>query len=125
LAASFWQISQAQRAQGVQLGNRANIAVAGEIGRQSAKQTAQRFASNVMPLVRSIQASRITSLGGIAQALNSRGIRTARGGQWHVSTVMNLLVLWLCRSNRGELNRRLEPGPPSGGGDRTVEPAGH
>ena len=27
-----------------------------------------------------------------ADALNARGIRTARGGRWHVSTVQNLLV---------------------------------
>ncbi|MCB2425575.1 recombinase family protein [Methylophaga pinxianii] len=32
-----------------------------------------------------------TSARGIASALNQRGILTARGGQWHQSTVSNLL----------------------------------
>jgi hypothetical protein len=42
-------------------------------------------------IVRTIQASSITSLAGIAEALNARGVRTARGGAWHTSTVNNLL----------------------------------
>jgi hypothetical protein len=29
---------------------------------------------------------------GIAETLNARGVRTARGGQWHASTVANLLA---------------------------------
>ena len=37
------------------------------------------------------QASGITSLAGIAEALNARGVRTARGPAWHTSTVRNLL----------------------------------
>ena len=40
---------------------------------------------------RSIQRSGITSLRGIAIALNNRGVRTARGGQWQVSNVRNVL----------------------------------
>ena len=28
----------------------------------------------------------------IAKTLNERGIRTARGGQWHVSSVANLMA---------------------------------
>jgi hypothetical protein len=53
---------------------------------------ADQFAANVLPIVRTIQASGITSLAGIAQALNARGVRTARGGAWHASTVRNLLA---------------------------------
>ncbi|MGD9507011.1 MAG: recombinase family protein [Geminicoccaceae bacterium] len=81
----------AKKAQGVELGNRSNIDLAGALGRQSAKDKATTFAANVMPIVLSIQATGITTLAGIAQALNGRGVRTARGGRWHVSTVMNLL----------------------------------
>jgi hypothetical protein len=47
---------------------------------------------NSKPIVRTIQASGISSLAGIADALNLRGIRTARGGAWHASTVRNLLA---------------------------------
>ena len=52
---------------------------------------AAQFAANVLPIVRAIQASGLTTLREIAEALNARGIRTARGGQWHSSTVHNLL----------------------------------
>ena len=33
-----------------------------------------------------------TTLRAIAAALNERGVRTARGGEWHDSTVRNLLT---------------------------------
>ena len=81
----------ARKAQGRQLGNRSNIQHAGANGRRKAKASAAAFAANVMPIVRSIQQSGISSFGGIAEALNERRIPTARGGRWHVSTVMNLL----------------------------------
>ena len=41
---------------------------------------ADRFAANVLPVIRAIQATGITSFGGIAEVLNARGIPTARGG---------------------------------------------
>jgi DNA invertase Pin-like site-specific DNA recombinase len=81
----------ARKAQGKRLGNLSNISQAGASGRQRAKASAAAFAVNVMPIIRSIQKSGITSLGGIAEVLNNRGIPTARGGRWHVSTVMNML----------------------------------
>jgi len=70
----------AKKAQGVTLGNRSNIEVAGAIGRRAAKNRAASFAANVMPIVSSIQATGVTTLAGIAEALNGRGVRTARGG---------------------------------------------
>jgi len=36
----------------------------------------------VLPIVRQIQASGVASLRGVAAALASRGIPTARGGEW-------------------------------------------
>ena len=42
--------------------------------------SADAFAANVRPIIREIQASRITSLRGVAKALTARGIKTARGG---------------------------------------------
>jgi hypothetical protein len=42
--------------------------------------------------VRQIQAAGVTGLANIAQALNDRGIRTARRGAWHNSTARNLLA---------------------------------
>ena len=51
---------------------------------------ADQHAANVLPIVRQIKEAGINTLQGIANALNARGVRTARGGQWHASTVRNL-----------------------------------
>ena len=42
--------------------------------------------------MRQIQAAGVSSLQNIANALNDRGVRTARGGAWDNSTVRNLLA---------------------------------
>ncbi|ESY78274.1 hypothetical protein X739_31845 [Mesorhizobium sp. LNHC220B00] len=55
-------------------------------------QEADRFAQGVLPIIVSIQRSGITSLRGLAIALNNRGVRTARNGQWQGSNVRNLLA---------------------------------
>lgn len=65
-----------QISQRVPLGNRRNIAAAGAIGRQSAQDRAAAFAANIMPIVASVQATGVTTLAGIANALNGRGVRT-------------------------------------------------
>jgi hypothetical protein len=38
-----------------------------------------------------IRGTGVTDLRGIATALDARGVRTARGGRWHVSNVKNLI----------------------------------
>ena len=48
----------------------------------SLKADADRFAKNVAPIIREIQSSGVASHRGIARALNSRGVATARGGEW-------------------------------------------
>ena len=53
---------------------------------------ADAFAANVLPIVRQIQATGATTFRAIAKARNDRGVRTARGGTWHDSTVRNLLT---------------------------------
>ncbi len=53
---------------------------------------ADRFAANVLPIVETIRASGVTTLAGIADALNARGIRTPRGGSWRISSVQNLIA---------------------------------
>ncbi len=52
---------------------------------------ADRHAANVLPIVNAIRASGVTTLAGIADVLNTRGVRTARGGQWWPGSVRNLL----------------------------------
>jgi Recombinase len=61
-------------------------------GVASNRKTADAFAANVLPIVRQIQASGATTLRAIADALNNRAVRTARGGAWHDTTVRNLLA---------------------------------
>ena len=81
----------AKRAQGVKLGNPVNLAAAGARGAQTQRAAADAFAANVLPLVRQLQAAGATTPRAIAAALNERRVRTARGGEWHDSTVRNLL----------------------------------
>ena len=81
----------ARKAQGARLGNPESAADAAALGRKIQISEADRFAANVLPVIRAIQATGITSFGRIANALNARGILTARGGRWHVSTVRNAL----------------------------------
>ena len=82
----------AKRAQGARLGNPSSLGAAGCVGRQSQSIEADRFAANALPIVLEIQASGVSGLAAIASVLNRRGIPTARGGAWHVSTVRNLLA---------------------------------
>ncbi len=81
----------AKKAQGAILGNKTNLKEAAAKGSAANREGADAFAANVLPVVRQIQASGVTTLRAIAAALNARGIRTARGGAWHDSTVRNLL----------------------------------
>jgi DNA invertase Pin-like site-specific DNA recombinase len=77
---------------GMKLGNPTNAAEAAAKGRQISMREADRFAQAVLPVIASIQRSGITSLRGIATALNNRGIHTPRNGQWQVSNVRNLIA---------------------------------
>jgi DNA invertase Pin-like site-specific DNA recombinase len=54
----------------------------------SAKQADQR-AEELVALIDGIRQAGATTLQLIADALNARGIPTARGGQWHPTTVRN------------------------------------
>ena len=83
-------LAQAKQ-RGVQLGNRTNLAEASRKGADAGREAADAFAANVLPIVRQMQASGCTTLAQIAEALNARGIHTARGGAWYASTVRNLL----------------------------------
>jgi len=72
--------------------NPTNTAEAAAKGRAVAIGESDRFAAKILPTIESLHLSGITSLRGMAIALNNRGIRTARGGQWQVSNVRNVLA---------------------------------
>ncbi len=62
--------------------------------RKGAKRNAEaadQHAANVLPIVHQIAAGG-ASLRRIAEELNARGIKTARGGLWHAATVRNLTL---------------------------------
>ena len=80
-----------KKAQGVALGNTRNFVEAGMAGRHSQHREAERFAANILPLIRSIQAAGTKGMVAIAQALNDSRVRTARGGQCHCSSVRNVI----------------------------------
>jgi hypothetical protein len=48
---------------------------------------AERHAATVLPIIRDIKRAGARTLREIAEALNARGVQTARGGQWYAMTV--------------------------------------
>jgi DNA invertase Pin-like site-specific DNA recombinase len=81
-----------KKAQGATLGNPTNIDHAGRVGRRVQQAEADRFAKNIIPIIRNILSAGPVGMVSIARQLNDRGIRTQRGGNWHVSSVANLLA---------------------------------
>ena len=80
-----------RKASGTRLGNPRNLDEAAALGRQPLADVADAFAANVLPIIVSLRASGITDLRGLAGALNTRGVRTARNGRWYVSNVKNVI----------------------------------
>lgn len=81
----------AAKARGTRLGN-PHIAEAQAKGSASVARQADDFAANVLPVIREIQAAGAKPLRAIAEALNVRGVPTARGGRWEAATVRNVLA---------------------------------
>ena len=73
------------------MGNPVNARQAAAAGRAVQVSEADRFAENVLPMIEAMRATGVTSLRGLACAMNARGIPTARGGRWQVSNVRNVL----------------------------------
>jgi len=88
----------AAKARGVKLGNPNGAAAFRRAGKGNGasvganKANADAFAESLRETLESIRKGDIQSLGGIAAELNRRHIRTARGGQWHASSVRNLVA---------------------------------
>jgi DNA invertase Pin-like site-specific DNA recombinase len=85
------QALAAAKARGVALGN-PKLDVARGSAIEAVTAEADKFAANVLPIIREAQKAGATTLREIALALNARGIATARGGQWHASSVNNILA---------------------------------
>jgi len=81
----------AKKASGIRLGNPRNLSAAGAQGRAIQVRAAEEFAHAILPVIRAIQAAGDMSFASIASALNDRGVKSARGAKWHVSSVANVL----------------------------------
>jgi DNA invertase Pin-like site-specific DNA recombinase len=81
----------AKKAAGARLGNPRNLAHAGKLGRAIAIDAADEFAFRLRPTLQTIRAAGAVTLASLAMELNQRGIKSARGGKWHRSSVRNLL----------------------------------
>lgn len=85
-------------AEGKRLGNPNGAAALRKAGRGNAasveaiKANADSHAEQLRPVVDQLTQEGVTSLGGIAEALNARGMLTPRNAQWHKSSVRNLLA---------------------------------
>lgn len=81
---------EAAKARGVRLGgpklNQARKLAIAAIGA-----AADQHAANVLPIIREAQRAGASTLREIADALNARGVATARGGKWYAKTVSNVL----------------------------------
>jgi len=86
----------AAKARGVALGwsmpaRKEEQRLAARMGAARNSQKADQHAANVLPIIRQLAAGG-ASLRRIADELNTRGIKTARGGLWYAGTVQNLMA---------------------------------
>jgi len=86
IAARTSEALQAAKRRGVKLG---------KTGKQRAKENkvaADAHAKALEPTIRELRAAGITSVRAIAAELNNRKVPTARGGEWHATSVARLLA---------------------------------
>jgi len=81
----------AKKATGASLGNPTNLALAGAHGRAVTAAAADRLAQSLVSILHSVRAEGALTLRSMAASLNRRGIKSPRGGDWHPSSVANLL----------------------------------
>jgi DNA invertase Pin-like site-specific DNA recombinase len=88
----------AAKVRGVKLGgDRGNIASVCRKGASASARVrgaeARRRAADLLPVIEAIKANGALSLRGIAEALNKRGIPTARAGKWSAVQVRRVLAV--------------------------------
>lgn len=89
---------QAAKARGKRLGNPNGATAFRRAGKgntaalEAVTANADAMATRLLPTIQRLQAAGITSLAGIAAALNELVILSPRGGRWYPSSVRNLLA---------------------------------
>ena len=86
IATRTQDVLQRAKARSVKLGG-PKLAQARKAAAKAIGVNADRHVANVVPKIREIQRAGATSLRAIAEALNARGVATARGGRWQAMTV--------------------------------------
>ncbi|WP_221901665.1 recombinase family protein, partial [Bathymodiolus platifrons methanotrophic gill symbiont] len=81
---------QILKARGVQLGNQTNLDEARLKSNAINKKLASDFARTVIDIIEGYRIKGL-SMGNVANELNKLGVKTRRGGQWHASTVKNII----------------------------------
>ena len=81
---------RAAKARGVILGN-PRLSEAREAAKASQRAAKAGHEANVRPIIDEIERSGAVTLRAIADALNGRGVQTARGGRWHAELVARVL----------------------------------
>jgi DNA invertase Pin-like site-specific DNA recombinase len=81
----------AARRRGTRLGN-PNPEGAQRAAREANSQRAREFRASLLPVVQRIQRSGVSSLRGIAECLNARGVRTPTGKEFAAQSVKNILI---------------------------------
>lgn len=76
---------------GVRLGN-PRLATARREAAKQIQRGADQRAADLATSIKQIQRSGVHTLQGIADALNARGVMTARGGRWYATSVKNVLA---------------------------------
>ena len=88
----------AAKARGTKLGNPNGAAALRRAGKgnvaglRAIQANADAHAADLASVVSVLRSDGIIKLGGMAAALNQRGMLTPRGGRWHKSSVRNLLA---------------------------------
>ncbi len=79
------------RDKGAHFGNPTNLGEAGQRGRESQVERADKFAAEILPTIENIRAEGTTSYNAIAMELNSQGVKTARDHLWAAMTVRRVV----------------------------------
>lgn len=81
----------ALKARGVKLGTPENLMRGNVLAAKMQAANANATAERLRPIIDSIKAEGVTTVRGIAEALNEKGYVTERGGSFHIATVQRVL----------------------------------